>query len=128
MDFTQSKPVGRDIGADFEQLRFGNGYDHFWVLDDSRSGLLSEAAQLYDPDSGRLLTVETTQPGLMFYSGNYLGGLGKDKTGRELKNRCGLALECQNYPDAPNRPDFPSSVLRPGEAFEQRIVFRFSIR
>jgi aldose 1-epimerase len=127
MDFTQSKPVGRDIAADFEQLRFGNGYDHFWIID-GEPGKLSAAAQLYDPESGRMLTVETTQPGLMFYSGNYLGGLGKDKTGRMLENRCGLALECQNYPDAPNRPDFPSSILNPGEAYEQHIVFRFSVR
>lgn len=128
MDFTQSKPVGRDIGIDCEQLRFGNGYDHFWVIDDAQPGKLSTAAQLYDPASGRLLTVETTQPGLMFYSGNYLGGPGKDKTGKPFENRHGLALECQNYPDAPNRPDFPSSILAPGEAYEERIVFRFGVR
>ena len=128
MDFTRFKPVGQDINADTEQLCFGNGYDHFWIIDDGESGKMSEAAQLYDPASGRLLTVETTQPGLMFYSGNYLDGLGRDKTGKELKNRCGLALECQNYPDAPNHPDFPSAVLNPGDDYEQHIIFRFSIR
>ena len=128
MDFTESKPVGRDIDLDFEQLRFGNGYDHFWIIDGWEPGKMSGAAQLYDPSGGRMLTVETSQPGLMFYSGNYLSGLGKDKTGKELENRCGLALECQNYPDAPNHPDFPSAVLRPGEDYEQHIVFRFSVR
>ena len=128
MDFTQFKPVRQDIDEDTEQLRFGNGYDHFWIIDGWEPGKMSEAAQLYDPTSGRLLTVETTQPGLMFYSGNYLAGLGRDKTGKELENRCGLALECQNYPDAPNHPDFPSAVLNPDEDYEQHIIFRFSTR
>lgn len=128
MDFTQFKPVGKEIEADTEQLRFGSGYDHFWIIDGWEPGKMSEAAQLYDPLSGRMLTVETTQPGLMFYSGNFLQGLGKDKTGKELENRSGLALECQNYPDAPNHSGFPSAVLNPGEDYEQHIIFRFGVR
>ncbi|MCD8186171.1 MAG: galactose mutarotase [Rikenellaceae bacterium] len=128
MDFTRFKPIGQEIEADTEQLRFGNGYDHFWIIDGWQPGRLSEAAELYDPVSGRLLTVLTTQPGLMVYTGNYLQGLGRDKTGKELENRAGVALECQNYPDAPNHPDFPSAALYPGENYRQQIIYRFGIR
>ena len=128
MDFTAGKPVGRDIGADFEQIRFGNGYDHYWILDNWTKGKMQEAGTLYDPESGRLLTIETTQAGVIFYTGNYLDGIGVNKNGQEHTRRCGLALECQNYPDAPNHPDFPSVVLNPDETYEEHIIYRFSIR
>ena len=108
-DFTRSRPVGLRIGQDDEQLRHGGGYDHNWVLDRSGAGLV-QAATLHDPVSGRTLDVLTTQPGIHFYSGN----------------AGGLALEPQHFPDTPNRPEFPTTLLAPDQEYHAHIVYQFT--
>lgn len=115
-DFTVPTPIGLRIGQTDEQLRYGRGYDHNWVLDRDGPGLVP-AATVHDPVSGRTLEVLTTQPGIQFYSGNGLGRLGP---------RSGLALEPQHFPDTPNRPEFPPTLLSPGEEYRAQIVYRFT--
>lgn len=128
MDFIVAKPLGRDIKQDFPALNYGKGYDACWVIDGSQRGQLQKAARLYSPVSGRLLEVTTTQPGIQVYTGNWLEGCPEGKCGRSYHDYEGVALECQNFPDAPNKPDYPSPVLRPGEKFEQAIIFAFSVK
>jgi aldose 1-epimerase len=126
MDFTRSTRIGkriRDYG--FQQLQFGRGYDHNWVLDRHGSGL-ELAARLEDPGSGRVLEVLTDQPGIQFYSGNFLDGTVVGTSGRAYRQGDGLALETQHYPDSPNHPNFPSTVLRPGDRYDTTSVYRFS--
>jgi aldose 1-epimerase len=126
MDFTRSTRIGkriRDYG--FEQLQFGRGYDHNWVLDRHGSGL-ELAARLEDPGSGRVLEVLTVEPGIQFYSGNFLDGTVVGTSGRAYRQGDGLALETQHYPDSPNHPNFPSTVLRPGDKYDTTTVYRFS--
>lgn len=125
MDFTSFKTIGRDIKADFEPLKIGKGYDHCWVLDDYDKGKLQEIAVLQSRKSGRRLTVLTTQPGVQIYTGNWLAGCPESISGGNYNDYDGVALECQNFPDAPNHPEFPSSVLNPGETFEETIRFKF---
>jgi aldose 1-epimerase len=126
-DFTSPHPIGERIDADDEQLHYGGGYDHNFVLD--RAGAdenLDFAARLHSPRSGRTLELFTTQPGMQLYSGN---GLGPDTTGDEgprFRPRGAVALETQHFPNAPNEPRFPSVILRPGELFSSRTVYRFS--
>lgn len=124
MDFTVAKPLGRDIKADFPALNYGKGYDNCFVIDGA-DGTLRDVARLTDPVSGRTLTVATTQPGVQVYTGNWLAGSPANKAGRSYDDYDGVAIECQNFPDAPNRPGFPPAVLRPGEEYHQTIVFRF---
>lgn len=131
MDFRQPSAVGARIGQDDEQLRFGQGYDHNWVL--NRSGDVRDmgeglafAARLHEPASGRVLEVFTTEPGVQFYSGNFLDGSNIGKGGRAYPHRGALCLETQHFPDSPHHPEFPSTVLRPGQTFRQTTVFRFS--
>lgn len=124
MDFTVAKPLGRDIKADFPALNYGKGYDNCFVIDGA-DGTLRDVARLADPVSGRILTVSTTQPGVQVYTGNWLAGSPANKAGRSYHDYDGVAIECQNFPDAPNRPGFPPAVLRPGEEYHQTIVFRF---
>lgn len=124
MDFTVAKPLGRDIKADFPALNYGKGYDNCFVIDGA-DGTLRDVARLADPVSGRILTVSTTQPGVQVYTGNWLAGSPANKAGRSYDDYDGVAIECQNFPDAPNRPGFPPAVLRPGEEYHQTIVFRF---
>lgn len=124
MDFTEAKPLGRDIKADFPALNYGKGYDNCFVIDGA-DGTLRDVARLTDPVSGRILTVATTQPGVQVYTGNWLAGSPANKAGRSYEDYDGVAIECQNFPDAPNRPGFPPAVLRPGEEYHQTIVFRF---
>lgn len=126
MDFRTAKPIGRDIRAATEQLLRGPGYDHNWVLDGSPGPGLHLAAQLRDPRSGRVLTVLTDQPGIQFYSGNFLDGTLVGTSGHAYRQGDGLALETQHFPDSPNQPTFPSTVLRPGEPFSSTTEFRFS--
>ena len=114
MDFTRSTRIGKRIRDGFEQLVIGRGYDHNWVLDRHGSGL-ELAARLEDPGSGRVLEVLTDEPGIQFYSGNFLDGTLYGTSGRAYRQGDGLALETQHYPDSPNHPNFPSTVLRPGE-------------
>jgi len=116
-DFRHASEIGARLGSDDAQLRIGHGYDHNWVLDHAGPGP-SFAAQALDPGSGRLLTMWTTEPGLQFYSGNFLGA-----GGRPYHRGAGFALEAQHFPDSPNRPDFPGTVLRPGETYHQETVY-----
>lgn len=123
-DFTEPTPIGARIDADDRQLKIAGGYDHNFVLSQQDSDSLRSAARVYDPDSGRLMEVLTTEPGLQFYSGNFLDG----SLGEAFTHRSGLALETQHFPNSPNEPRFPSTILRPGEDYSSRTVYRFSTR
>ena len=111
---------------DDEQLQRGQGYDHTWVLD-HQPGTLDLAAHLRDPASGRVMEVLTTQPGVQFYSGNLLDGTFTGKGGQVYTKHAGLCLETQHFPDSPNQPQFPSTVLHPGERYQQTTVYRFYV-
>ena len=126
-DFREPTPIGARIDADNRQLEYGGGYDHNFVLADRPSDTLRLAARLYEPDTGRLLTVRTTEPGVQFYSGNFLDGSFAGD-GEAYDRREGLALETQHFPNSPNEPDFPSTILRPGEEYTTRTVYEFSVR
>jgi aldose 1-epimerase len=126
-DFTEPTPIGARIDADHRQLERGGGYDHNFVLAETDADTLRPAARLYAPDTGRLLTVRTTEPGLQFYSGNFLDGTFSGD-GEAYGRREGLALETQHFPNSPNEPAFPSTILRPGEAYTSRTVYAFSTR
>jgi aldose 1-epimerase len=129
MDFRSPHTIGERIGDPFEQLVFGQGYDHNWVLRDyTAPGQIHKAAELYEPDSGRLMTVYTDQPGIQFYSGNFLDGTAVGKGGIAYGHRTGLCLETQVFPDAPNKPDFPSATLKPGQVYRQTTIYQFSTR
>ena len=128
MDFVNEKTLGQDINADFPALKYGKGYDNCWVIDGAEPGQLQTAAVLYAPESGRQVEVLTTQPGVQVYTGNWLAGCPVAKCGRSYSDYEGVAIECQHFPDSPNHPDYPSTVLRPGETFEQAIIFAFSVR
>ena len=125
-DFRQPTPIGARIDQPNEQLRFGRGYDHNWVLDRKPPGTLTHAARLEDPGSGRVLDISTTEPGIQFYSGNFLDGSIKGKGGRVYGHRTGLCLETQHFPDSPNHANFPSTILRPGQRYQSRTVFAFT--
>ena len=127
MDFTQPVAIGARIEEADQQLQYARGYDHNWVLNNS-DGSLALAATVYDPTTGRLLEVYTTQPGVQFYTGNFLDGNLTGKGGRPYPQRAGFCLETQHFPDSPNQPNFPSTVLRPGEQYNQTTVFKFSTR
>ena len=126
-DFTKSTRVGDHIDADDEQIRFGKGYDHNWVLDSPASKLF-EAAEVYEPTTGRVLRVSTTQPGIQFYTGNFLDGTLQGKGGARYIRRGALCLETQHFPDSPNHPKFPSTELKPGQRYHTVTVFTFSTR
>ena len=127
MDFTRPKPIGSRIDADYEQLVFGGGYDHNWVLDKTGGGL-TFAARLYDPDSGRQMEIYTEEPGIQFYSGNFLDGSMVGKEGAVYHYRYGMCLETQHFPDSPNKGHFPTTRLDPGEVYETTTVHRFSVQ
>jgi aldose 1-epimerase len=126
-DFRKGTAVGARINANDEQLRLGRGYDHNWVLD-SGGGKLTEAAEVYDPGSGRVLKVLTDQPGIQFYSGNFLDGSVKGKGGKPYELRSALCLETQHFPDSPNHPAFPTTKLKPGDRYHTVTIYRFSTR
>jgi len=126
-DFRKGTAVGARINANDEQLRLGRGYDHNWVLD-SGGGKLTEAAEVYDPGSGRVLKVLTDQPGIQFYSGNFLDGSVKGKGGKPYELRSALCLETQHFPDSPNHPAFPTTELKPGDRYHAVTIYRFSTR
>ena len=126
-DFTKPTAIGARINQDDEQLKFGKGYDHNWVLEKTKSGL-QLAAEVFEPVSGRVLDVLTTEPGIQFYSGNFLDGTAKGKAGQQYAHRTGLCLETQHFPDSPNHENFPSTVLKPGETYRTSTVLRFSTR
>ena len=124
MDFRTAKPIGRDIKADFPALKYGKGYDNCWVLDGAPD--LKLAAELSSAASGRRLEIWTDQPAAQVYTGNWLDGSPISKSGRPYRDYDGVAIECQGFPDAPNHPDFPSCVLRPGETYSRTIIFKLS--
>jgi aldose 1-epimerase len=126
LDFRKPEVIGARIGADFEQLKLAGGYDHNWVLN-GKIGELHLAAILTDPVSGRKLTVETTEPGVQFYSGNFLDGSFTGRHGVKYEKHAGLCLETQHFPDSPNHPDFPSTVLKPGETMHSTTTFTFGV-
>lgn len=126
MDFINPKTLGRDIKADFPALNYGKGYDACWIIDGYTPGQLQEAAELKAEKSGRILKVFTTQPGIQVYTGNWLSGCPTGKGGTVYKDYCAVALECQHYPDSPNHPDYPTTLLKAGEVFQQAIIFAFS--
>lgn len=126
-DFQKATAVGARINTNDDQIHLGHGYDHNWVLD-SGGGKMADAAELYDPESGRVLKVLTDQPGIQFYSGNFLNGSIKGKGGKPDELHSGLCLETQHFPDSPNHPDFPSTELKPGERYHTVTVFSFSAR
>ncbi len=127
MDFRKPTPIGARIEADFEQLKAGGGYDHNWVLN-RRGGGLSLAAQVTEPTTGRVMEVWTTEPGVQFYAGNFLDGTITGKEGKVYQHRWGFCLETQHYPDSPNQPNFPSTILRPGQKYETTTVYRFAAK
>lgn len=128
MDFVCEKTLGRDIKKDFPALKYGKGYDACWVIDGYVPGQLQEAAQLYSRQSGRELTVFTTQPGVQIYTGNWLEGCPAGKRGRIYHDYCAVAIECQHFPDSPNKPDYPTTVLKAGKTFHEAIIFAFGVR
>ena len=125
MDFTRPTPIGARIRAGFEQLTLARGYDHNYVLDRSGDGI-SVAARVIEPHSGRTLTVSTTEPGVQFYTGNFLDGTLIGTGGRSYRQCDGFALETQHFPDSPNQPDFPSTRLDPGQTYDSTTVFDLS--
>lgn len=124
-DFREPTPIGARIETADPQLHLGHGYDHNWVLDES--GELAFAARAHDLKSGRMLTVSTTEPGLQFYSGNFLSDALIGTSGRPYRRGAGFALEAQHFPDSPNRQDFPSTVLRPGQIYRQETVYELTV-
>jgi aldose 1-epimerase len=127
MDFTKSTVVGKRIDDNYDQLSYGKGYDHNWVLN-KKPGELGLAAVCYDPATGRVMEVFTTQPGVQLYTGNWLDGSDKGKGGKAYQMRWALCLETQNFPDSPNKPAFPSTLLKPGETYKHSCVHKFSVK
>jgi aldose 1-epimerase len=126
-DFRTPTAIGARIAQEDTQLRFGRGYDHNWVLDRASGGGLARAAHVVEPRSGRTLDISTTEPGVQFYAGNFLDGTIRGKGGRVYAHRTGLCLETQHFPDSPNHPSFPSTILRPGGTYRSRTVFTFGV-
>jgi aldose 1-epimerase len=128
-DFTEPKPIADGLRSDHEQIVFGRGFDHNWVLNrpSPEDEAMILAAALCEPESRRLLNVWTTEPGIQFYAGNFLDGTLYGPSGRAYRQGDGLALETQHYPDSPNQPDFPSTVLRPGETYETTTIFELEV-
>lgn len=126
-DFRKATKIGARIDAKDEQLTFGKGYDHNWAIT-KPSKKPRKVAELYDPSSGIVMSIVTDQPGVQFYSGNFLNGTIKGKGGIAYKHRTAVVLEAQNFPDAPNHPNFPSSELKPGKRYQQTTTYQFSTR
>jgi aldose 1-epimerase len=126
-DFTKATAIGARIGQNDQQLQFGKGYDHNWVLN-SGNGSMAKAAEVYEQGSGRVMEVLTTEPGLQFYTGNFLDGTIKGKGGKTYGHRSGFCMETQHFPDSPNKPAFPSTTLQPGQTYHTTTVYRFSAK
>lgn len=127
MDFITIRPIGDSINSGFLQLKYGRGYDHNYVLNECNDSLLL-AAQVHEPVSGRVMEIYTDQPGLQFYSGNFLDGTDTGHHGAVYNYRTAFCLETQHFPDSPNHPEFPSTVLDSGEVYTQKTVYKFSIK
>ena len=128
MDFRTSTLIGTRADNDYEQLKFGHGYDHNWVLARKSKNDLELAATVYEPTSGRVLEVWTTEPGIQFYGGNFFDGSMTGKQGKKYNYRASLALETQHFPDSPNHPQFPSTVLQRGEEYNHTCVYKFTTK
>jgi aldose 1-epimerase len=126
-DFRSATAIGASIDQDADQLRYGSGYDHNFVLNRSDSAF-THAALVYDPQTGRSMDIYTTEPGIQFYSGNFLDGSITGKGGHAYQHRSGFCLETQHFPDSPNKPEFPSTILRPGEEYRSTTTYVFSVR
>ena len=125
LDFRQRKAIGLDIESEDRQMTFGSGYDHNFVINHSEPGSVSLAAEVYSPNSGRVMKVYTDQPGIQFYTGNFLNGKLVGKDGAVYGRRSAFCLETQHFPDSPNKPMFPSTILQPGDQFASRTIFEF---
>lgn len=127
MDFRQPTPIGARIDNEFIQLKYGKGYDHNWVLN-TKGDVSQVCATLESPQTGIVLDIYTNEPGLQFYAGNFLDGTVKGKKGIVYNRRASVCLEIQKYPDSPNKPEWPSALLKPGEKYESRCIYKFSVR
>ena len=126
-DFRQGKQIGQDINQEDEQLKYGLGYDHNWALNKTKEDTIILAAKLWEETTGRVIEIFTSEPGIQFYSGNFMNGTIIGKSGKPYKYRAALALETQHYPDSPNHENFPSTVLRPGEKYHHIAIYKFGI-
>lgn len=128
-DFTSPKPIGRDINQNHEQIKFGMGFDHNFVIKRAAGDKSMQlAARVVEPKSGRTMEVLTTEPGIQFYCGNFLDGRLKGKASKPYVQRGGFCLETQHYPDSPNQPKFPSTILEPGKKYETSTIYKFSAK
>lgn len=127
-DFTTPKPIGKDLGKEDKQLAYGKGYDHNFVLSNSSNGKLDRAAKVVDPESGRVMEIFTTEPGIQFYGGNFLNGSDTGKEGEPYKHRTAFCLEPQHFPDSPNQENFPSTILEPDSVYHSFSLYRLSTR
>ena len=127
-DFQTATKIGARIDAPDEQIRFGGGYDHNWVLNRRTGSELEHLISVYEPTTGRVMEVHTTQPGVQFYTGNFLDGSNVGKGGTVYQRRHGFCFETQHFPNSPNQAAFPSTVLRPGETLESTTIYKFSTR
>jgi aldose 1-epimerase len=125
--FLKPTAIGARINGNDQQLQYGSGYDHTWVIN-GRMGVLRQAASVYEPTTGRVMQVWTTEPGVQFYTGNFLDGTLTGKSGKVYQRRYGLCLETQHYPDSPNQPTFPTTTLRKGAMYKSTTIYRFSAR
>jgi aldose 1-epimerase len=125
MDFTKAKTIGKDFA---QMAGTPGGYDHNYIIDRPKPGALTLAAEVYEPKSGRVMKISTTEPGIQFYTGNNLNGTVTGKGGKPYQKAFGFCLETQHYPDSPNRPDFPSTVLRPGQVYRSTTIHQFSAK
>ena len=126
-DFLTAHAIGERINQDDEQLKFGSGYDHTWVIN-GRPGVMRLAATAYEPASGRVMQVWTTEPGVQFYTGNFLDGTLTGKSGKPYPRRSGFCFETQHYPDSPNQPSFPTTTLKKGATYRSTTIYKFSSR
>ena len=129
LDFTVPKPIGRDVDADFEQLKHGGGFDHNYILNETPKNEdgLTFAARVTEPASGRIMEVYTNEPGMQFYSGNFMDGSVNGKNGQPYIYRGAFCMETQHFPNSPNQPNFPSTVLEPGQTYTSICVYKFSV-
>lgn len=127
MDFRYGKKIGKDIKEEFEALKIGKGYDHCWVVSNWHPGVVKDVVELRGARSGRVLTVASDQPGVQVYTGNWLAGSPKNSLGKSYEDYDGVAIEMQGFPDAPNKPQFPTQLLNPGEKYERNIIFKFGV-
>jgi len=126
-DFRRAHRVGERIDQDDEQLKFGRGYDHNWVLN-NQNGTLALAGEISEPNSGRVMQILTTEPGMQFYAGNFMDGAMIGKQGQRYPWRSGFCLETQPYPDSPNQPGFPLTTLNPGQTYQSTTIYRFAAK